>query len=101
MCSVLSLALLKESKMGTFEKIFGTFTCYLLSLGATCYMLSGFCNPHLISIHVITQVSLLLSFSKYIHFRQYYKFPLIVRDLRHIYISASYVNCEQSLIQEL
>ena len=60
----------------------------------TCYVLSGFRNSSL-----IIQLSLLLSFSKYIRLRQYYELPFIVRDLRHI--SASYVNCEQSLRQEL
>ena len=38
-----------------------------------------------ISIHIIIQVSLVLYFSKYIHLRQYYEFPFILRDLRHIY----------------
>ena len=48
-------------------------------------MLSGFRNSPLISIHIIIKVSLVLYFSKYIHLRQYYEFPFILRDLRHMY----------------
>ena len=72
--------------MGLFEKIFDIFTCYLLSQGVTCYVLSGFCNSPLISIHIIIQLSLLLSFSKYIRIRQYYEFSFILRDFRQIYL---------------
>ena len=72
MCSVLSLRPLQASEIGPFEKIFDSFTCYLLSPGVTCYVLSGFRNSSLISIHIIIQLSLLLSFSKYIRLRQYY-----------------------------
>ena len=82
MCSVLSLGPLQVSEMEPFEKIFGSFTCYLLSQG---YVLSGFRNSPLISIHIIIQSSLLSSFSKYILLRQYYEFPFILRDLSHIY----------------
>ena len=71
--------------MGRFEKIFDSFTRYLLSQAVTCYVLSGFRNSPLISIHIIIHLSLLLYFSKYIHLRQYYEFPFIIRDLRHIY----------------
>ena len=85
MYSVLSLGPLLASEMGPFEKIFDSFTCYLLSQGVTCYVLSGFRNSPLISIHIIIQLSLLLYFSKYIRLRQYYEFPFILRDLRHIY----------------
>ena len=85
------------SGVGSFEKIFGNFTyylfIYLLSQGATCYMLSGFRNSSLISIHIIIQL-LLLSFSKYIRLRQYYEFSFILSDLRHIF---SNVNCERNL----
>ena len=45
----------------------------------------GFRNSPLISIHIIIQLSLLLYFSKYIPLGQYYEFPFILRDLRHIY----------------
>ena len=79
MYPVFSLGPLQASK-----KIFGSFTCYLQSQVVTCYVLSGFRNSSLISIHII-QLSLLLSFSKYIRFRQSYEFPFILRDLRHIY----------------
>ena len=49
-------------------------------------MLAGFRNSALIFIHIIIQLSLLLLyFSKYIRLRQYYEFPFILRDLRHIY----------------
>ena len=85
MCSVLSLGFLQAPKMGLFEKIFGSFTCYSLSQGVTCYVLSGFRNSSLISIHIIIQLSLLLSFSKYIRLRQYYEFPFILWNLRHKY----------------
>ena len=61
------------------------YTYYSLSQGVTCYMLSGFHNSPLISIHIIIQLSLLLYFSKYICLRKYYEFPFILRDLRHIY----------------
>ena len=71
--------------MGPSENIFDNFTCYLLSQGVTCYVLSGFRNSSLISIHIIIQLPILLSFSKYIRLRQYYEFPFILRDLRHIY----------------
>ena len=71
--------------MGPFEKIFDSITYYSLSQGVTCYVLSGFRNSPLISIHIIIQLSLLLYFSKYIRLRQYYEFPFILRDLRHIY----------------
>ena len=81
-----SLGPLWASEMGLFEKIFDIFTCYWLSQGVTCYVLSGFCNSPLISIHIIIQLSLLLSFSKYIRIRQYYEFSLILRDLRQIYL---------------
>ena len=84
MYSVLSLGPLLASEMGPFEKIFDSFTCYLLSQGITCYVLSGFSNSPL-SIHIVIQLSLLLYFSKYIRLRQYYEFPFILRDLRHIY----------------
>ena len=57
----------------------------LLSQGDTCYLLSGFRNSPLISVHIIIQFSLSLSFSKYIRLRQYYEFPFILRDLRRIY----------------
>ena len=50
------------------------------------YVLSEFRNSPLISIHIIIQLSLLLSFSKYIRIRQYYEFSLILRDLRQIYL---------------
>ena len=40
MCSVLSLGLLQMSTMGPFDKIFGSFTYYLLSQGVACYVLS-------------------------------------------------------------
>ena len=39
---MLSLGPLQASKMGPFEEIFGSFTCYLLSQGVTCYVLSEF-----------------------------------------------------------
>ena len=45
-------------------------------------LLSGFRNSTLISIHITIQLSLLLYFSKYVRLRQYYEFPLIIRDLR-------------------
>ena len=70
--------------MGPFEKIFDSFTCYSLSQGIICYVLSGFSNSP-VSIHIVIQLSLLLYFSKYIRLRQYYEFPFILRDLRHIY----------------
>ena len=85
MCLVLSLGPLQASEMGPFEKIFCSLTCYLFSQGVTTYVLSGFRNSSLICIHIIFQLSLLSSFSKYIHLRQYYEFPFILRDLRHIY----------------
>ena len=85
MCPVWSLGHLEASKMGPFEKIFSSFTCYLLSQGFTCYALSGFHNSSLISIHIIIQLLLLLSFSNYIRLTQHFEFPFIFRDLRHIY----------------
>ena len=84
MCSVLSLGPLQVSEMEPFEKIFGSFTCYLLSQG---YVLSGFRNSPLISIHIIIQLLLLLYFSRCIRLRQYCEFTFILRDLRHIYQS--------------
>ena len=84
MYSVFSLGHLQASKTGPFDKIFGSFTCYLLLQGVTCYVLSGFHNSSLISNHIIIQLSLLLSFSKYIRLRQSYEFPFILRDFRHI-----------------
>ena len=60
------------------------YTYYSLSQGVTCYMLSGFHNSPLISIHII-QLSSLLYFSKCIRLIQYYEFPFILRDLKHIY----------------
>ena len=71
--------------MGPFEKTIDSIAYYSLSQGVTCYGLSWFRNSPLISIHTIIQVSLLLYFSKYIRLRQYYEFPFILRDLRHIY----------------
>ena len=72
--------------MGPFEKLFDSVTYYSLSKRVTCYVLSGFCNSPPISIHIIIiQLSLLLYFSKYIRLKQYYEFPFILRDLRHIY----------------
>ena len=71
MCSVLSLGPLRASEMEPFEKIFDSITYYSLSQGVTCYVLSGFRNSPLISIHIIIQVSLVLYFSKYIRLRQY------------------------------
>ena len=56
-----------------------------MSPGVTCYVLSGFRNSPLISIHITIQLPLLLCFSKYICLRQYYEFPFILGDLRHIY----------------
>ena len=85
MCLVLSFGPLRASEMRLFEKIFDSITYYSLSQGVTCYVLSGFRNSPLISIHIIIQLSLLLYFSKYIRLRQYYEFPFILRDLRHIY----------------
>ena len=85
MCLVLSLGPLRASEMRLFEKIFDSITYYSLSQGVTCYVLSGFHNSPLISIHIIIQLSLLLYFSKYIRLRQYYEFPFILRNLRHIY----------------
>ena len=76
---------LQASEMGSFEKIFDGITYYSLSQGVTCYVPSGFHNSPLISIDIIIQLSLLLYFSKYIRLRQYYEFPFILRNLRHIY----------------
>ena len=70
--------------MGPFELIFDSFAYYSLSQGVKCFVLSGFRNLPLISIHIIIQ-ALVLYFSKYIRLRQYYEFPFILRDLRHIY----------------
>ena len=71
--------------MGPFEEVFDCFTCYVLSQEVTCYVLSGFPNLPLISIHIIIiQLSILSYFSKYIRLKQYYEFPFILRDLRHI-----------------
>ena len=70
---------------GTFWENVWQYYQYSLSQGVTCYVLSGFRNSPLISIHIIIQLSLLLYFSKYIRLRQYYEFPFILRDLRHIY----------------
>ena len=82
------------------EKIFGSFTGYLLSQGLTWYLLSGFRNSPLISTYIIIQLSLLLYFSKYIRLRQYYEIPFILRDLRHIYQRVlRQLRCEQSLKQ--
>ena len=82
---MLSLGPLWASEMGPFEKIFDSFTCYSLSQGVTCFVLSGFRNSPLISIHIIIQLSLSLYFSKYTRLRQYYEFPFILKDLRQIY----------------
>ena len=71
--------------MGPHENIFDSITYYSLSQGVTHYVLLGFRNSPLISIHIIIQLSLLLYFSKYIRLRQYYEFPFILRDLRQIY----------------
>ena len=84
MCSVLKLGHLKASETGPIEKIFGSFTCYLLSQRVTCYLLSGFLNSPLISIHVIIQLSLLLSFSKCIRLIYFHSFSGI-KNLRHRY----------------
>ena len=43
-CSILSLGPLQASEMRSFEKLFSSFTCYLLSQQVTCYVLPGFCN---------------------------------------------------------
>ena len=85
MCSVLNLGPLSPSEMRPFGKIFDSITYYSLSQGVICYLLSGFRNSPLISFHIVIQVSLLLFFSKYICLKQYYEFPFILRDLRHIY----------------
>ena len=86
MCFVLIFGPLRVSEMRPFEKIFDSITTYYsLSQRVTCYMLSGFHNSPLISIHIIIQLSLLLYFLKYIRLRQYYEFPFVLRDLRHIY----------------
>ena len=66
MCSVLNVGLLQPPKMGTFEKIFGSFTYYLLSHGVACYLVSGFRNPSLISIHI------LFSYHYYYHSQSIY-----------------------------
>ena len=84
MCSVLSLGPLQASKIGHFENISDSFTCYLLLKEVTYYVLSEFRNSSLISFHIIIQLSLLLSIFKYIRLRQYYEFPFILRDLRII-----------------
>ena len=73
---------------GTFwENIWQFYLLFIVTRGYMCfrYVLSGFRNSPLISIHIIIQLSLLLYFSKYIRLRQYYEFPFILRDLRHIY----------------
>ena len=85
MCSVLSLGSLWGSEMGPHENIFDSITYYSLSQGVTRFVLLGFRNSPLISIHIIIQLSLLLYFSKHIRSRQYYEFPFILRDLRHVY----------------
>ena len=85
MYSVLSSGPLWASAMGPFELIFDSITYCSLSQGIKCFVLSGFRNSPLISIHIIIQVSLVLYFSKYIRLRQSYEFPFIFRDLRQIY----------------
>ena len=50
-CSELGLGPLKAPTERSFEKTFRSFTCYLLSQEVTCYMLSGFHDSSLISIH--------------------------------------------------
>ena len=69
--------------MGPFQKIFDRITYYSLSQGVTCYVLSGSHSSPLISIHIIIQLS--LYFSKYVRLSEYYEFPFIRRDLRHMY----------------
>ena len=99
MYSVLSLGPLKASKIGRFEKIFGSFTCYLLSQVVTSYAYSGFRDSSLISIHIITQLSLLLSFSKYIRLRQYCEFPIHSQGFKIYVVSVSYCQFRTSLRQ--
>ena len=96
MCSDFSLRPVQASKTGPFKKIFDSFTRYLLTQGVTYYR-----NLSLISIHIIIQFSLMVSFSNYIRLRQFYEFPFILRDLRHIYQCVVLRLCEQSLRQEL
>ena len=58
-------------------------------------MLRAFMIPQFIpemSIHIIIQLSLSLSFSKYLRLKQYYEFLYIARDLRHIYQCAFYIS---------
>ena len=70
---------------GTFwENIWQYYLLFIITR-VTCYVLSGFRNSPLISIHIIIQLSLLLYFSKYIPLSQYYEFPFILKDSRHIY----------------
>ena len=67
MYSELGLGPLQASGVGSFEKIFGSFTCYLWSQGFICYVVSGFRYSYLISIPIMIQLSL-SSFSKYIRY---------------------------------
>ena len=67
MYSELGLGPLQASGVGSFEKIFGSFTCYLWSQGFICYVVSGFRYSSLISIPIMIQLSL-SSFSKYIRY---------------------------------
>ena len=61
--SELGLGPLQASGVGSFQKIFGSFTYYLWSQGFICYVVSGFRYSPLISIPIMIQL-LLSSFSK-------------------------------------
>ena len=50
MCSVLSLGPCRHLRSDLWENI---YTCYSLSQGVTCFVLSGFHNSSLISIHIL------------------------------------------------
>ena len=82
---------------GTFLDNSQFYLLHATSPGVTCYMLSGFCNSPLISIHITIWLSLLLYFLKDICLRQYYEFPFILGDLRHIsarLMSIASTNCK-------
>ena len=51
MFSELGLGPLQAPTVGSFDLLFGIFTCCLLSQKVKCYMRSGFRNSSMISIH--------------------------------------------------
>ena len=88
-CSVLRLWRCRRLRFDLLRKCLAVLPYINCHKGlVTCYVLSGFRNASLIMIHIVIQLSLLLSLSKYRILRilwENYEFPFILRDFRHIH----------------